>query len=44
MAPPRYMLGSRDPLEDALEHILEKVQNMLHDLVVNLSEDGYLGR
>ncbi len=46
------MLGSNDPLEDALEHILEKVQNLLHDLIVgelhdlivNLTEDGHLGR
>lgn len=38
------MLGSSDPLDDALEHVLERVEEMLHRLIVNLSEDGYLGR
>lgn len=38
------MLGSTDPLDDALEHVLKKVQTMLEELVVNLVEGGYLGR
>lgn len=41
---PRYMLGGPDPFEVLLEDVLEKIQNMLHDLIVNLVEDGYLGR
>ena len=40
----RYMLGGPDPFEALLEDVLEKIQNMLHDLIVNLTEDGYLGR
>ena len=38
------MLGGPDPFEALLEDVLEKIQNMLHDLIVNLTEDGYLGR
>ena len=44
MPPPSYMLGRTELFEALLEDVLEKIQNMLYDLVVNLTEDGYLGR